>query len=356
MEITSKIRIKDIAERAGVSVGTVDRIIHGRGNVSPISMERVQKVLDEINYTPNHYASALASHSVHQFAAILPMHEVDSYWARVENGLTDGVRRFNDFKISFKIFRYDPFNTESFKIECQSLLDSNPYTVVIVPIFTYIILAKLTTQLDEREIPYALLDSNWPEFNHRIFYGQDSLQSGAFSGRIMSLAADSKTTKMALFKVLGEGRVASRQQMDREVGFRKYMEEHNPNIEIMDVNLYVYDKQGMREIMRDFFTENPDIRHALCFNSSIHIIADFLRTEMPRHPHVTLLGYDAVDANVECIKNGSADFLIAQHPQSQGLDCFRSMFNTCVLKMNLPRDHYMAIELLTKENVGFYKD
>ena len=56
MEITSKIRIKDIAERAGVSVGTVDRIIHGRGNVSPISMERVQKVLDEINFTPNHYA------------------------------------------------------------------------------------------------------------------------------------------------------------------------------------------------------------------------------------------------------------------------------------------------------------
>ena len=343
MEITSKIRIKDIAERAGVSVGTVDRIIHGRGNVSPISMERVQKVLDEINYTPNHYASALASHSVHQFAAILPMHEVDSYWARVENGLTDGVRRFNDFKISFKI-------------ECQSLLDSNPDTVIIGPIFNYNIMAKFTSQLDQREIPYALLDSNWPEFNHRIFYGQDSLQSGAFSGRIMSLATDSKTKKIALFKVLGEGRVASRQQMNRVVGFRDYMKEHKPEIEIVDVNLYVYDKQGMREIMRDFFTENPEIRHALCFNSSIHIIADFLRTEMPKHPHVTLLGYDAVDANVECIKNGSADFLIAQHPQSQGLDCFRSMFNSCVLKMNIKRDHYMAIELLTRENIDYYKD
>ena len=172
----------------------------------------------------------------------------------------------------------------------------------------------------------------------------------------MSLAADATTKKMALFKVLGEGRVASRQQMNREVGFRKYMEEHKPEIEIVDVNLYVYDKQGMNEIMRDFFTENPDIHHALCFNSSIHIIADFLRTEMPEHPHVTLLGYDAVDANVQCIKNGSADFLIAQHPQSQGLDCFRSMFNSCVLKMNIKRDHYMAIELLTKENIDFYKD
>ena len=284
------------------------------------------------------------------------MHEVDSYWARVENGLLDGVRRFNDFKISFKIFRYDPFNTESFKQECQSLLDSDPDTVIIGPIFNYNIMTKFTTQLDERGIPYALLDSNWPEFNHRIFYGQDSLQSGAFSGRIMSLAADSKTKQMALFKVLGEGRVPSRQQMNREVGFRKYMEEHNPDIEIVDVNLYVYDKEGMREIMREFFTKNPDIRHALCFNSSIHIIADFLRTEMPKHPHVTLLGYDAVDANVECIKNGAADFLIAQHPQQQGLDCFRSMFNSCVLKMKIPRDHYMSIELLTRENIDYYKD
>ena len=356
MEIPSKIRIKDIAERAGVSVGTVDRIIHGRGNVSPISMERVQKVLDEINFTPNHYASALASHSVHQFAAILPMHEVDSYWARVESGLVSGVRRFNDFKIGFKIFRYDPFNTESFKLECLSLLEANPDTVIIGPIFNYKIMSQFTSQLDERGIPYALLDSNWPEFNHKIFFGQDSLRSGAFSGRIMSLATDPKTKKIALFKVLGEGRVASRQQMDREVGFRKFMDEHCPKIEIVDVNLYYYDKQGMRDIMQNFFTENPDIRHALCFNSSINIIANFLKKEMPKHPHVTLLGYDAVDANVECIKDGSADFLIAQHPKSQGEGCFRSMFNSCVLKMNLPRDHYMSIELLTKENIDYYQD
>lgn len=356
MNIPSKIRIKDIAERAGVSVGTVDRIIHGRGNVSPISLERVQKVLDEINFTPNHYASALASHSVHQFAAILPMHETDSYWARVEKGLVNGVRRFNDFKLSFKIFRYDPFNTESFKQECQSLLDANPDTVIIGPIFNYNIMANFTAQLDEKGIPYALLDSNWSEFHHRVFYGQDSLQSGAFSGRIMSLASDVKTKKIALFKVMGEGRVASRQQMNREVGFRQYMEEHCPKIQIVDVHLYAYDKQGMHDIMREFFTENPDIHHALCFNSSVHLIANFLRLNMPNHPHVTLLGYDAIGANVECVKNGFVDFLIAQHPQTQGLNCFRSMFNSSVLKMNLPRDHYMSIELLTKENIDYYKD
>lgn len=71
MEVQSKIRIKDIAERAGVSVGTVDRVIHGRTNVSKLSYEKVQKVLEEINYVPNHYASALASNKTYYFAAIL---------------------------------------------------------------------------------------------------------------------------------------------------------------------------------------------------------------------------------------------------------------------------------------------
>ncbi|MBP6356108.1 MAG: LacI family DNA-binding transcriptional regulator, partial [Paludibacter sp.] len=49
----TKIRIKDIATMAGVSEGTVDRVLHERGEVSEKSREAVQKVLDEINYSPN---------------------------------------------------------------------------------------------------------------------------------------------------------------------------------------------------------------------------------------------------------------------------------------------------------------
>ena len=55
-----KIRIKDIAERAGVSVGTVDRVLHKRPNVSPKAKEQVEKALKEMDYQPNMYASALA--------------------------------------------------------------------------------------------------------------------------------------------------------------------------------------------------------------------------------------------------------------------------------------------------------
>ena len=89
-----KVRIKDIAERAGLSVGTVDRVIHGRTNVSKASYEIVKKVLAEMNYEPNYVASALASNKTYNICALMPMHEKDSYWARVEKGLYKGVEYY----------------------------------------------------------------------------------------------------------------------------------------------------------------------------------------------------------------------------------------------------------------------
>ncbi|HQB28933.1 MAG TPA: LacI family DNA-binding transcriptional regulator, partial [Paludibacter sp.] len=52
-----RIRIKDIAKLAGVSAGTVDRVVHNRGNVSAKSREAVEKVLKEVNYRPNIHMS-----------------------------------------------------------------------------------------------------------------------------------------------------------------------------------------------------------------------------------------------------------------------------------------------------------
>ena len=56
----AKVRIKDIAEIANVSIGTVDRVIHKRGEVSLATRERIQKLLTEYNYTPDIIASSLA--------------------------------------------------------------------------------------------------------------------------------------------------------------------------------------------------------------------------------------------------------------------------------------------------------
>jgi len=52
--------IREIARRARVSHSTVSRIINGIETVDPALVRRVQKVIDEVGYRPNHQARALA--------------------------------------------------------------------------------------------------------------------------------------------------------------------------------------------------------------------------------------------------------------------------------------------------------
>ena len=350
-----KVRIKDIAERAGLSVGTVDRVIHGRTNVSKASYEIVKKVLAEMNYEPNYVASALASNKTYNFCALMPMHEKDSYWARVEKGLYKGVEYYKDFKIDFKIFEYDPFNDNTFREQCNKLMESKPFAVIIAPILNGGIMKDFVTQLKEKGIPFGLLDSNWPEFEPLCFYGQNSIKSGEFSARVLLMSVGGQPKELCIFKVMGEGRIATRQQLDREVGFKNYVKAHCPDCEIKELQLFAYDKKGMQQSMQDFFTENKNIECGITFNSTISIIAEFLNKNMPDY-NIRLLGYDTVGKNVECLKKGTVDFIVAQHAKRQGYNCFRNMFSSSVLHAEQERDHYVAIELLMKENVDFYED
>ncbi len=45
-----RIRIKDIAAQTGVSIGTVDRVLHNRGHVSADVRVRVLRVMEEMGY------------------------------------------------------------------------------------------------------------------------------------------------------------------------------------------------------------------------------------------------------------------------------------------------------------------
>ena len=51
--------IREIARRAGVSIGTVDRVIHKRVRVAPETRKRVEALIEELGYTPNPIARHL---------------------------------------------------------------------------------------------------------------------------------------------------------------------------------------------------------------------------------------------------------------------------------------------------------
>ena len=71
--------------------------------------------------------------------------------------------------------------------------------------------------------------------------------------------------------------------------------------------------------------------------------------------NVQIMGYDMVGKNAVCLRQGSISFLIAQHAFMQGYNCVDTLFKAIVLKQKVEPVNYMPIELLTKENVDFYR-
>lgn len=256
-----------------------------------------------------------------------------------------------DFHLSLITEYYDQFEGSSFASAAERIWDKKPDGVVIVP-QNFDVTQTFCRRLQEQDIPFVFLDSNVPEIEPLAFFGQDSLKSGYFAGRIFMMQAGGHARRILLMKLMSKGRVASRQQEYREVGFREYMTTYYPDCEVVELSLQLDGEDGYESRIRAFLDEHPDIRHCITFCSRAYILGEYFQHNSLKDFH--LFGYDMVGRNVECLKQGTIDFLIAQHPWKQGYNSVKALFNHIVLKKAVQQCNYMPLELLTAENYIYY--
>lgn len=109
MIIIARIRLKDIAEKAGVSTTTVSRVLNNKRSNIPVSQttkEKVKKIARELNYQPNANARALVSKKTKIIALVLP-EDIGSFFNKVIEGIEEYLKE-NDYRLILCTTGYEP--------------------------------------------------------------------------------------------------------------------------------------------------------------------------------------------------------------------------------------------------------
>lgn len=84
--------MKDVAKRAGVSLGTVSNVLNNRASVRPENRERVLKAVEEINFKANMVARSLKTKSSNDIALIIP--DINNpFYPELARGVEDAANR-----------------------------------------------------------------------------------------------------------------------------------------------------------------------------------------------------------------------------------------------------------------------
>ena len=344
------ITIKEIAEIANVSVGTVDRVIHARAGVSEKTRVRVQKILKEQNFKINNIARSLAMKKKYNLSVLTPSYDSDNlFWKSPLLGVLKGAEEVISFGIEVQKFTFNELDKESYLHSFQQLIDGNPEAVILTPLFlneTKI----MVDLLEKKEIPYIFLNIEMPDFNNISFIGQNSYKGGYLSGKLMHLCTKNKANYLITYI---ESKLQNNKAIeDRIQGFYSYFNKNN--IPFKSVSLNFEDLNNLdraKQQLKYVFETHKNISGVLVPSSRISTISSCIDSEKLKE--LSLIGFDTTQQNVDNLKNDKITFLISQKSFNQGLKSIRIMTDY-LIQNKLPQQKiYSPLEVITKENLEF---
>jgi LacI family transcriptional regulator len=348
---THKPRIKDIAKMAGVSEGTVDRVLHNRGEVSEKSKEAVLKVLEEIQYSPNLLARSLASKKHYRFSCLIPAYMPGDYWEFIENALIQAGNDFLQYNIHIDIHYFNQFDSKNFLSLTQNLLELRPDAVILAPIFRDETL-EFAGELKKHQIPFSFIDSLIEEADFTTYYGQNSFQSGFVAAKLL-LNDLPGNSEVLVIRTKRQGAI-SNQTKARFDGFMHYFTQYalHKKMNLVHAEISDSDDEANLSLIQSTFREHPGINSAITFNSKVYRLANYL--QQLQFGSIRLIGYDLLNKNVEYLKKDIVSFLIAQSPGKQAYYTVRDLCNKLILKQDVNHLNFVPIDILMKENISDY--
>lgn len=342
----ARITIKEIAKKAGVSAGTVDRVLHNRGEVAEATRDLVLKIAKEGNYSTNVFARNLKLNKVYNLAVILP--KDNEYWKNQSEGIEEAAEEYASLGMQLSFYTFDRQDKDSFLTQSNIALNSSPDGVILAPL-----LQREATQicesLQQADIPFIFVDSNLDNIKPLAFIGQDSRQSGFLAAKLLNLGYASG--QRAIVIKYTDFDSLNKTLDERIEGFRKYYQQENFSPELIHEITLEKDFVGLPPGIESLLGNQEPV-HFFVPNSRVHQIAKSAENVIPRHLS-RIIGYDLVRENIVYLNKGLIDFVIYQNPKVQGNLAVQAFYKHLILKTEVPPTHYMQLDIITKENLMY---
>lgn len=350
----ARVRIKDIAKKAGVSAGTVDRVLHKRGEVNEETRKKVMDIVKDIGYVPNLAAKSLASKKVADFVVLMPVADSEhAYWQMPLIGIQKAAGELKDFNASIRVFHFDPASPTSFSEKFEEAIDMQPEGIIFTPVFESRSL-EFVKRCEELEIPLLCLEIDLAGENAIGYFGQDAEGSGRLAGKLMDQILPAESTILLLN--LTRKMTLSPHLKRRSSGFMSYFK--NPffskNMKLKSIDLDIPDQKILRRSLVGAFESDSNINGIYVTNSQVHRVAKSLKRLGKEN--VVLIGHDVLQENLVYLEDGIIDFLIAHRPQDISYKSVMAMFNHVNGIKEGDRINLSSIDVILKENINYYKN
>ncbi|MET3112523.1 LacI family transcriptional regulator [Pedobacter sp. CG_S7] len=344
------ITIKDIAIKAMVSTGTVDRVLHNRGRVSATVQEKVLKILKEMDYEPNLIARALSSKKTYHIAALIPDEAYDSYWHAPKEGILKAEKDLKQYGLVVDKYLFNPNKVESFVEKAREATASSPDGILLSPIFQREAL-PFFKQWKETAIPFVLINTEITACEPISYIGQDSYKSGYLAGKLVQYGQPNPCA--ILIAHFDEDLSNSAHLEKKEQGFRNYFSQNNLfQYTIIKAELNSSNYASFVKQLDELFESTPDLKSVFVSTSKAYEIATYLKQ---RHiHHIKIVGYDLVLKNLHFLENNFISFLINQNPKGQGYWGLKMFADHLIFKKEVPILKYLPLDVVTKENANYF--
>ncbi len=335
--------IPDLAEAAGVSIATVNRVLSGAVNVRLATRERVQQAAEEMGFygVGSIQARVAAARPRLRFGVLL-LQPHRPFYQNVARALKDAAAGTVGVEVELRIdFLEDlsPQNIAARALDMASSCDAVCVTVAVHPVVT-----QALETIQEQGIPVFALISQISVTGQISYIGLDNWKVGRTSAWTFANICKSPG-KIGI--LMGNPRY--RNQEMNEAGFRSYFREHAPNFTLLEPISTFESAAVAQEMTEKLLADHPDLAGLYISGGGISGALAALRAS-GRVGSIVVVGYDLTDVTRAALLDGAMTLVIS-HPLARlAREAIDGMIRAC----NAPGSNQTSIapfEIYTRENI-----